>query len=188
MWVRKIYQDVSLQLLHIKVFHVCVCLCACSDAAQTVIHSADAFAPVGYLHFTEMHTESKDSVSQTSEGIQECNLFSPNKISAFRCWINHLTAKVWVATGSIKSPWRAKQIEEQTFWCLITLSSRRDTRHHGAGFRSTSRGPPSFSLSFSLPPSVSLLVYSCSQCISSSLSSSPTWPTLTSAIFTAAWN
>ncbi|XP_008278084.1 diphthine--ammonia ligase [Stegastes partitus] len=31
------------------------------DAAETVIHSADAFAPVGYLRFTEMHTENKDS-------------------------------------------------------------------------------------------------------------------------------
>uniref|UniRef100_UPI0037E97F69 diphthine--ammonia ligase isoform X2 n=1 Tax=Semicossyphus pulcher TaxID=241346 RepID=UPI0037E97F69 len=30
------------------------------DAAETVIHSADAFAPVGYLRFTAMHTESKD--------------------------------------------------------------------------------------------------------------------------------
>ncbi|KAI3367608.1 hypothetical protein L3Q82_026454 [Scortum barcoo] len=30
------------------------------DAAETVIHSADAFAPVGYLRFTKMHTESKD--------------------------------------------------------------------------------------------------------------------------------
>ncbi|XP_076021750.1 diphthine--ammonia ligase [Genypterus blacodes] len=30
------------------------------DAMETVIHSADAFAPVGYLHFTEMHTENKD--------------------------------------------------------------------------------------------------------------------------------
>ncbi|XP_024132897.1 diphthine--ammonia ligase isoform X1 [Oryzias melastigma] len=29
------------------------------DAAETVIHSADAFAPVGYLRFTKMHTESK---------------------------------------------------------------------------------------------------------------------------------
>uniref|UniRef100_A0A3Q3H2T5 Diphthine--ammonia ligase n=1 Tax=Labrus bergylta TaxID=56723 RepID=A0A3Q3H2T5_9LABR len=27
------------------------------DAAETVIHSADAFAPVGYLRFTAMHTE-----------------------------------------------------------------------------------------------------------------------------------
>uniref|UniRef100_A0A671V454 Diphthine--ammonia ligase n=1 Tax=Sparus aurata TaxID=8175 RepID=A0A671V454_SPAAU len=43
------------------------------DAAETVIHSADAFAPVGYLHFTGMHTEPKDSVSRTSEGIHECN-------------------------------------------------------------------------------------------------------------------
>ncbi|XP_061824159.2 diphthine--ammonia ligase isoform X1 [Nerophis lumbriciformis] len=31
------------------------------DAAETVIHSADAFAPVGYLRFTAMHTESKPS-------------------------------------------------------------------------------------------------------------------------------
>ncbi|CAG10390.1 unnamed protein product, partial [Tetraodon nigroviridis] len=29
------------------------------DAAETVIHSADAFAPVGYLRFTKMHTEVK---------------------------------------------------------------------------------------------------------------------------------
>uniref|UniRef100_A0A8D0D5A7 Diphthine--ammonia ligase n=1 Tax=Sander lucioperca TaxID=283035 RepID=A0A8D0D5A7_SANLU len=36
------------------------------DAAETVIHSADAFAPVGYLRFTEIHTENKDAVSQTA--------------------------------------------------------------------------------------------------------------------------
>ncbi|KAM4624679.1 diphthine--ammonia ligase [Polymixia lowei] len=30
------------------------------DAMETVIHSADAFAPVGYLRFTEMHAENKD--------------------------------------------------------------------------------------------------------------------------------
>ncbi|XP_046872195.1 diphthine--ammonia ligase isoform X2 [Hypomesus transpacificus] len=30
------------------------------DAMETVIHSADAFAPVGYLRFTRMHTEDKD--------------------------------------------------------------------------------------------------------------------------------
>lgn len=50
-------------------------MCVRSDAAETVIHSADAFAPVGYLRFTEMRTENKDAVSQTSEGIHECNLF-----------------------------------------------------------------------------------------------------------------
>ncbi|XP_028421646.1 diphthine--ammonia ligase isoform X3 [Perca flavescens] len=44
------------------------------DAAETVIHSADAFAPVGYLRFTKIHTENKDAVSQTSEGIHEFNL------------------------------------------------------------------------------------------------------------------
>ncbi|KAL6105415.1 dph6 [Pungitius sinensis] len=31
------------------------------DSAETVIHSADAFAPVGYLNFTEIHTENKDA-------------------------------------------------------------------------------------------------------------------------------
>ncbi|XP_063765787.1 diphthine--ammonia ligase isoform X2 [Eleginops maclovinus] len=31
------------------------------DAAETVIHSADAFAPVGYLRFPEIHTENKDT-------------------------------------------------------------------------------------------------------------------------------
>ncbi|XP_068574209.1 diphthine--ammonia ligase [Cebidichthys violaceus] len=31
------------------------------DAAEMVIHSADAFAPVGYLNFTEIHTENKDA-------------------------------------------------------------------------------------------------------------------------------
>lgn len=33
-----------------------------SDSAETVIHSADAFAPVGYLRFTRMHTEDKKEV------------------------------------------------------------------------------------------------------------------------------
>ncbi|PWA16300.1 hypothetical protein CCH79_00004746, partial [Gambusia affinis] len=31
------------------------------DEAETVIHSADAFAPVGYLRFTKMHVEDKHS-------------------------------------------------------------------------------------------------------------------------------
>ncbi|KAL0969674.1 hypothetical protein UPYG_G00230670 [Umbra pygmaea] len=30
------------------------------DSMETVIHSADAFAPVGYLHFNEMHVEDKE--------------------------------------------------------------------------------------------------------------------------------
>uniref|UniRef100_A0A672SFE6 Diphthine--ammonia ligase n=1 Tax=Sinocyclocheilus grahami TaxID=75366 RepID=A0A672SFE6_SINGR len=33
-----------------------------SDSMETVIHSADAFAPVGYLRFTRMHTEDKREV------------------------------------------------------------------------------------------------------------------------------
>uniref|UniRef100_H2UH67 Diphthine--ammonia ligase n=1 Tax=Takifugu rubripes TaxID=31033 RepID=H2UH67_TAKRU len=36
------------------------------DAAETVIHSADAFAPVGYLRFTEMHTETKSIVAHAN--------------------------------------------------------------------------------------------------------------------------
>uniref|UniRef100_A0A8C6UH00 Diphthine--ammonia ligase n=1 Tax=Neogobius melanostomus TaxID=47308 RepID=A0A8C6UH00_9GOBI len=36
------------------------------DAWETVIHSADAFAPVGYLRFTEMHTENKGSDAAAS--------------------------------------------------------------------------------------------------------------------------
>lgn len=58
-------------LLYMKVFFSRLC----SDAAETVIHSADAFAPVGYLRFTDMHTESKDGVSETSEGIHGRNSF-----------------------------------------------------------------------------------------------------------------
>ncbi|KAJ0063176.1 hypothetical protein NL108_013198, partial [Boleophthalmus pectinirostris] len=36
------------------------------DEMETVIHSADAFAPVGYLRFTKMHTEDKDENSVAS--------------------------------------------------------------------------------------------------------------------------
>ncbi|KAG9268765.1 diphthine-ammonia ligase isoform X1 [Astyanax mexicanus] len=36
------------------------------DKMETVIHSADAFAPVGYLRFTQMHTEDKDIGSTES--------------------------------------------------------------------------------------------------------------------------
>ncbi|KAM9777262.1 diphthine--ammonia ligase [Neosynchiropus ocellatus] len=44
------------------------------DAAETVIHSADAFAPVGYLRFTQMHTESKEAAvaSATPRGTCPC--------------------------------------------------------------------------------------------------------------------
>uniref|UniRef100_A0A665WE59 Diphthine--ammonia ligase n=1 Tax=Echeneis naucrates TaxID=173247 RepID=A0A665WE59_ECHNA len=38
------------------------------DATETVIHAADAFAPVGYLRFTKMHTENKDRFSSPSGG------------------------------------------------------------------------------------------------------------------------
>lgn len=36
------------------------------DARETVIHSADAFAPVGYLRFTQMHTENKETDAAAS--------------------------------------------------------------------------------------------------------------------------
>lgn len=41
-------------------------VCLYRDEAETVIHSADAFAPVGYLRFTKMHAEDKHSVSLIS--------------------------------------------------------------------------------------------------------------------------
>lgn len=64
-----------MRIVIVCVYVVCVYVCVCSDAMETVIHSADAFAPVGYLRFTKMHTENKDGVSQTSDGNHECNLF-----------------------------------------------------------------------------------------------------------------
>uniref|UniRef100_A0AAY4AQ56 Diphthine--ammonia ligase n=1 Tax=Denticeps clupeoides TaxID=299321 RepID=A0AAY4AQ56_9TELE len=39
------------------------------DAMETVIHSADAFAPVGYLRFTQMHTENKDPEPDNCLGV-----------------------------------------------------------------------------------------------------------------------
>uniref|UniRef100_A0A8C9SSE5 Diphthine--ammonia ligase n=1 Tax=Scleropages formosus TaxID=113540 RepID=A0A8C9SSE5_SCLFO len=33
------------------------------DSMETVVHSADAFAPVGYLRFSKMHVEHKENVS-----------------------------------------------------------------------------------------------------------------------------
>lgn len=73
MWVRKVNLEGSVTTT--AVYKCFLYLPVRSDAAETVIHSADAFAPVGYLRLTEMHTESKDGVSQASEGIHERNLF-----------------------------------------------------------------------------------------------------------------
>ena len=156
MWVKlNLPEFVTTTTTSSETFSVCVC----SDAAETVIHSADAFAPVGYLRFTEMHTESKDSVS-LSELLKESKSVTrfTNKISAAQWWINHFATKVWVAAGSItlKPLWGQNKYKSKTFWCLITLSSRRETRHCGAGFRSTSRGPPSFSLSLCLAHTLAL--------------------------------
>lgn len=122
-------------------------MCVCSDAMETVIHSADAFAPVGYLRFTKMHTESKDSVSKTSEAIHKWNLFY--RLDQCCSMLNQSfyskSLSCW-RVDYLKSPLRGNKYENKTFWCLITLSSRRDTQHCRAGFRSTSRGPPSLSL------------------------------------------
>ncbi|XP_048803697.1 diphthine--ammonia ligase isoform X8 [Lagopus muta] len=38
------------------------------DSAKVVMHSADAFAPVAYLHFLEMHLEDKEKSSDTFMG------------------------------------------------------------------------------------------------------------------------
>lgn len=54
------------------------------DTSETVIHSADAFAPVGYLRFTKMHTENKHDVSQSSISIH----FFLNKVSAVQIFWN----------------------------------------------------------------------------------------------------
>ncbi|XP_056092046.1 diphthine--ammonia ligase isoform X4 [Rhinichthys klamathensis goyatoka] len=47
------------------------------DSAETVIHSADAFAPVGYLRFTRMHTEDKaevrPSLGQSRSKVHSCD-------------------------------------------------------------------------------------------------------------------
>ena len=34
----------------------------CSDESEVVIHSDDAFAPVGFLHFKKMHLQDKEKV------------------------------------------------------------------------------------------------------------------------------
>lgn len=127
----------------------------CSDAVETVIHSADAFAPVGYLRFTKMHTESKDSVSQTSEAVNKWNLFY--RLDRCHSMLNQSfyrkSLSCW-RVDDLKSPPRGIKYKNKTFWCLITLSSRRDTQHCRAGLRSASRGPP-LSLSSALLLSVS---------------------------------
>ena len=133
-----------------------------SDEAETVIHSADAFAPVGYLRFTNTHTENKDSVSQTSMSnssqIRSMLFNSPSII---------LQAKVWAALGLITLNLLLGQnkYENKTLWRLLTLSKRGETQRCRAGFRSTSRGP--FELT---------LTQSCSWSFPSSLAHAPLAP------------
>ena len=40
----------------------------CRDESKVVIHSDDAFAPVGFLQFKKMHLEDKEQVSNTYFG------------------------------------------------------------------------------------------------------------------------
>lgn len=79
---------------------------ACRDAAETVIHSADAFAPVGYLRFTAMHTESKDNVSETFVrlNLQSKSILLSHEMISF-------TRKVWLSLGwiIIKLLWGVRQ-------------------------------------------------------------------------------
>lgn len=151
-----------------------------SDAAETVIHSADAFAPVGYLRFTEMHTESKDGVSQTSEAtIHECNLFS--KYNQHHSMLNqsfYSKSSSCCMVDCFLSPLRAKEIQEQN---LSVSNNFVEQKRYMAlrGRVQINLQRASIFLSRSVP-------HTCSQSIYSSHSSSPTWPTLTSAIFTAA--
>ena len=49
----------NIQLSGTGALYMLVC---CSDELETVIHSDDAFAPVGYLNFKKMHLEDKKMV------------------------------------------------------------------------------------------------------------------------------
>lgn len=40
------------------------------DSAEVVVHSADAFAPVAYLHFLRLHLENKASRLQMSSSFK----------------------------------------------------------------------------------------------------------------------
>lgn len=46
------------------------------DSAKVVVHSADAFAPVAYLHFLKLHLENKASRLQMSSSFKAiCSAF-----------------------------------------------------------------------------------------------------------------
>ena len=37
-----------------------------SDSSEIIIHSDDAFAPVGYVNFKEMHLEDKNQINKVN--------------------------------------------------------------------------------------------------------------------------
>ncbi|XP_010765865.1 diphthine--ammonia ligase isoform X3 [Notothenia coriiceps] len=79
------------------------------DAVETVIHSADAFAPVGYLRFTEIHSENKDSTPP-----HPAHRGAPKAISgslastAFRAKILGSRARQRQLSHSCKVSWKAE--------------------------------------------------------------------------------
>lgn len=54
-----------------------------SDSMETVIHSADAFAPVGYLRFTRMHTEDKREVRLSVKSSTHLSFIADVRTSGF---------------------------------------------------------------------------------------------------------
>uniref|UniRef100_A0A8C2F253 Diphthine--ammonia ligase n=1 Tax=Cyprinus carpio TaxID=7962 RepID=A0A8C2F253_CYPCA len=53
------------------------------DSMETVIHSADAFAPVGYLRFTRMHTEYKREVRLSVKSSTHLSFIADVRTSGF---------------------------------------------------------------------------------------------------------
>ncbi|CAB1331072.1 unnamed protein product [Coregonus sp. 'balchen'] len=60
------------------------------DTMETVIHSADAFAPVGYLHFSKMHTEDKENGAVVSVLPLDLPSCSPRSSRGYQ-WISGIT-------------------------------------------------------------------------------------------------
>lgn len=108
-----------------------------------------------------------------------------NEINGVQCRIDNFTSKSLSRFGidCFKTALRAKQIQEQN---PLVSDNFVEEKHSTAG-QGSDRPPEGLSLA----PALSLLqtfALGLSLHPSLSLSSSPTWPTLTSAIFTAAWN
>ncbi|XP_056282157.1 diphthine--ammonia ligase isoform X3 [Pseudoliparis swirei] len=79
------------------------------DAAEMVIHSADAFAPVGYLNFTAMHTENKDAISSPPAHQEAPKAISGSLAStAFSAKISGSRARHRLLSNSCRVSWTAE--------------------------------------------------------------------------------